>query len=102
MREVEPALKDDLAGGWHYEEDAHLRSDLLMSGLKKNLLAKGVEILENRTLTGLRENEQGLAARTDRGEIPAKRLVLATGALTPKVGQDRGLARSHRTARAIP
>ena len=29
--ELEPALKPGLAGGWHYEGDAHLRPDKLMS-----------------------------------------------------------------------
>ena len=49
---MEPALKDGLAGGWHYLEDAHLRSDLLMSELKRVLLNKGVEILETGPLPG--------------------------------------------------
>jgi D-amino-acid dehydrogenase len=87
LREFEPALKEGLAGGWHYTQDAHLRSDLLMSELKKNLLKKGVKILENRALTGLRESGEGLVAETDDGEIETKRLVLATGALTPKLAK---------------
>ena len=85
--DMEPALKDGLAGGWHYTHDAHLRSDLLMSGLKKNLLRKGVRILENHALTGLKEIEGGVAAQTSGGEIKGKRLVLSTGALTPKLAK---------------
>ena len=87
LLDMEPALKDGLAGGWHYKEDAHLRSDLLMSGLKKNLLEKGVHILENHALTGLKEIEGGVAAQTSAGEIKGKSLVLATGALTPKLAK---------------
>jgi D-amino-acid dehydrogenase len=87
LRDMEPALKDGLAGGWHYKEDAHLRSDLLMSGLKKNLFEKGVRILENHALTGLKEIESGIAAQTSAGKVKGKSLVLATGALTPKLAK---------------
>ena len=58
-----------------------------MSGLKKNLLEKGVHILENHALTGLKEIEGGVAAQTSAGEIKGKSLVLATGALTPKLAK---------------
>ena len=85
LKDVEPALKDGLAGGWHYLEDAHLRSDLLMSELKRVLLNKGVEILENRSFTALRETESGLVAKTSEGDVAASHLVLATGAPTPKL-----------------
>ena len=39
LYDLEPALKPGLAGGWHYERDAHLRSDLLMTSWKASLLS---------------------------------------------------------------
>lgn len=83
----EPALKPGLAGGWHYEGDAHLRSDLLMASWKENLGKKGVDIRENCTLSGLRESGEGeIAVELNAGEIKASHVVVATGALTPRLG----------------
>ena len=41
---MEPALKPGLAGGWHYEGDAHLRPDRLMSAWQTVLARQGVVI----------------------------------------------------------
>jgi D-amino-acid dehydrogenase len=87
LLELEPALTNGLAGGWHYKDDAHLRSDLLMSELKRVLLGKGVKILENRTLTGLSKNEDGIIAQTQEGLVEAEHIVVATGALSPKLAK---------------
>ena len=84
---LEPALKPGLAGGWHYKEDAHLRSDLLMTELKRVLLKKGVKILENRTLKGLRNDGDVVSAQTQDESVETDHLVLATGALSPKLAK---------------
>jgi D-amino-acid dehydrogenase len=31
LQQLEPALKEGLAGGWHYQCDAHLRPDILLT-----------------------------------------------------------------------
>ena len=46
VAKLEPALKLGLAGGWHYEGDAHLRPDKLMSSWRRLLESRGVTILE--------------------------------------------------------
>ena len=91
LLDLEPALKPGLAGGWHYEGDAHLRSDLLMTSWKKNLEQKGVKIHENCALTGILENPDGsvtVSATTNIFE--GNHLVIATGALTPQLSEELG------------
>ncbi|MGE4550814.1 MAG: FAD-dependent oxidoreductase [Opitutales bacterium] len=91
LLELEPALKPGLAGGWHYEGDAHLRSDLLMASWKKNLEEKGVEIHENCAFTGLLENHDGSVTISATSNIfEGSHLVIATGALTPKLSEELG------------
>ena len=91
LLELEPALKPGLAGGWHYEGDAHLRSDLLMASWKKNLEGKGVEIHENCALTGLLENHDGSVTISATSNIfEGSHLVIATGALTPQLSEELG------------
>ena len=51
---LEPALKPGLAGGWHYEGDAHLRPDRLMASWRRVLERRGVEIREDCELPRLR------------------------------------------------
>ncbi len=40
---LEPALKPGLAGGWYYDDDAHLRPDKLMKAWRQVLEAGGVD-----------------------------------------------------------
>ena len=63
LREVEPALKDDLADGWHYEEDAHLRSDLLRVRTQEKPFGQRCRDFGKPHPDRLEENEQGLAGR---------------------------------------
>ncbi|QEH35137.1 D-amino acid dehydrogenase small subunit [Aquisphaera giovannonii] len=87
----EPALKPGLPGGWLYEGDAQLRPDRLMAELKRVLEGLGVSILENRKVTGfLRQAGRAAGVRTDGGEIPAGRVVVATGAWTPGLARELG------------
>ena len=44
---LEPALKPGLAGGWYYDDDAHLRPDKLMSAWRHVLEAGGVTTRAN-------------------------------------------------------
>ena len=44
LADLEPALKPGLAGAWHYETDAHLRPDRLMSSWHRLLESRGVEV----------------------------------------------------------
>jgi D-amino-acid dehydrogenase len=85
---LEPALKDGLAGAWHYAGDSHLRPDKLMSSWRRLLLANGAEIIENATVESF-ELDRGMvrAVATTQGRMSADAYVLATGALAPQLGR---------------
>jgi D-amino-acid dehydrogenase len=83
---LEPALKPGLAGGWHYEHDAHLRADRLMDSWKRILTDRGVTFLERCEFQGFTA-----AARTSQGEIPTDAFVVATGAWTPLLAKHLGI-----------
>jgi D-amino-acid dehydrogenase len=81
---LEPALRGDVSGAYHYTGDAQLRPDRLMRAWKQRLLADGVVLREGVTFTGLvRSGGSPIAARTDAGDFEADAFVVATGAWTP-------------------
>ncbi|MFO1042092.1 MAG: FAD-dependent oxidoreductase [Planctomycetaceae bacterium] len=81
---LEPALKPGLAGAWHYEGDAHLRPDKLMSAWGALLKSRGVAIHENSEFRGFEtSNRQVTQVVTSTGTLPADQCVIATGAWTP-------------------
>lgn len=85
----EPMLRDDLAGAWYFDCDAHIRPDRFMSGLHAALQRMGVRVLEHCCATAF-EGDTSRAHRvlTDQGPIDADAFVVATGAWT---GQLSGL-----------
>jgi len=92
VRDLEPALKTGLAGGWHHECDAHLRPDKLLSSMRAVLERMGVEIRENTEVRGfVREGQAASAVETSQGPIPADCFVLATGAWTPQLNRWLGM-----------
>jgi D-amino-acid dehydrogenase len=91
---LEPALKDGLAGGWHFTEDAHLRPDRLMSSWKSLLESRGVSIQEGheflRFETSTNQSNGARAAAvavTSLGKVEADAFVVSTGAWTPLLNQ---------------
>ncbi len=64
VTELEPALKPGLAGGWYYEDDAHLRPETLMRSWRALLAAGGAEIRENNGLRRIPPSERQGARRT--------------------------------------
>lgn len=92
LNEFEPALKEGLAGGWHYDCDAHLRPDKLMFAFRDHLLARGVVIHEQcefRNFTSTGRVVQSLETST--GNIPTDAVVIAAGAWTPLLHQALGI-----------
>ncbi len=88
---LEPALLPGNAGGYHYEGDAHLRPDRLMSELRRVLVGLGVEVRENVPVTGFRiMNDTATAVQTATGDVPADAVVVATGAWTPQLNRALG------------
>jgi D-amino-acid dehydrogenase len=91
LTRLEPALKPGLAGGWHYQQDAHLRPDKLMSSWRELLQSMGVAIQENAEVRAFAcDGRRARAAVTADGELPADAFVVATGALTPMLRKHLG------------
>ncbi len=92
LLDLEPALRPGLAGGWHYEGDAHLRPDRLMAELRRVLVEAGATIHERRAALGfVREGGRATAVRTAAGDLPADEVVVALGAWTPLLERDLGV-----------
>ncbi|MEM9416143.1 MAG: FAD-dependent oxidoreductase [Planctomycetota bacterium] len=85
----EPAIKPGAAAGaWYYAIDAHLRPDRLMSGLRSVLERMDVTILEDTAVHGItKEKRRARAVQTQAGDLDADHVVLAMGALTPKLNR---------------
>lgn len=83
LTELEPALKEGIAGAWHYQTDGHLRPDKLMLAWQHTLTAQGVAIRERCELRELvMDGRLVKGLITSQGEIPADQVVVATGAWT--------------------
>lgn len=82
----ESALKPGLAGAYHYPNDASVRPDLLNSQWIERLRARGVEFIEQCSLTGVRKEGGRLKVlETSKGTLEADRYVFATGAWSAKL-----------------
>ncbi len=91
LAELEPALKPGLAGAWHYEGDAHLRPDRLMSAWKMALERQGVVIRPGCRFEGFKQSSGKVqAVLTTVGEIAGDLFVMAAGAWTPLLNQSLG------------
>lgn len=90
--ELEPALRPGLGGAWHYEGDCHLRPDVLMASLRRDLEGRGVRFVEGATVEALERGEDGRAraVRTGDGSLEADAFVVAAGAMTTLLGDTLG------------
>ena len=81
---LEPALGDDLVGGWHYRNTAHLRPEKLLQEIHRILSEKGARIIENEEITRFAtKNDRVSGVRIKDEMISADDFVVATGAWTP-------------------
>lgn len=89
--ELEPALKSGFGGAWHYEGDCHLRPDLLMAALRRELESRGTRFVEQAAVEKF-VSENGVAKAIVAGdqEIEADRFVVATGAWAPFLNSELG------------
>lgn len=91
LNELEPALKEGLAGAWHYEMDAHLRPDKLMISWRKRLEEQGVTIREQADVTGFeRRNGGAVGVKLGDETLEADQFVVASGAVTPFLNKHLG------------
>jgi D-amino-acid dehydrogenase len=91
MLEKEPSLKEDLAGGWFYKIDAHLRPDKLMTRWRQLLQQRGVKIIERCEVSEIKaEHGKARAVVTNQGEFAADSFIVALGAWTPFLNKELG------------
>ena len=91
LSELEPAVAEDIAGGWYYEEDAHLRPDRLMSEWKRVLQNYDVDVLEaTEVFKFKRKGIKATGVLTRDGVIEADKFVLAVGAISPQWEKEIG------------
>jgi D-amino-acid dehydrogenase len=86
LRELEPALREDVYGAWHHRTDSHLRPERLLQSWRRVLIRAGVTIEEHCRLERFdRAGERITAAVTSRGTLAAREVVLAAGAWSAPV-----------------
>ncbi len=92
VKELEPALRPGMAGGWHFPGDAHVRPDKVMTGLRKLIEAQGATVLEDAELQSIQIEDRAVRkVVTTRGDHRADLYVLATGAETPNFSKYVGV-----------
>jgi D-amino-acid dehydrogenase len=92
LRELEPALREDVYGAWYHARDSHLRPDRLLRSWKRILIGFGVRIEENCGLERWRtDGDRMTAAVTPQGEFAAGEVVLAAGAWSAPIAAQLGL-----------
>ncbi|MYC84953.1 MAG: FAD-dependent oxidoreductase [Acidimicrobiia bacterium] len=86
IRELEPALNEEVLGGFRCVDDAGLDPARFMSGIVSVLSARGVVFVPHTRLLDFRTSG-GTVDRlvTSRGDLTADEVVIATGAWTPRV-----------------
>jgi D-amino-acid dehydrogenase len=92
IHRLEPALNENVCGGWHHRADSHLRPDTLMAAWHRNIQRQGVRIIENCRFKEFEvRNGKASAARTTTGRFTADQFVLAAGAWTTALGHQLDL-----------
>ena len=85
----DPALRADLAGAYFYENDAHLRPDVLNRSWIQSLQSEGVHFVEACELQQVRKRSgQVIALQTSKGEVTADHYVFAMGAWSARMGRE--------------
>ena len=89
LQDLEPALRDGLAGAFLYENDALLRPDQLNTTWSKRLEEQGVRFIENCELQSIEKDSGEISAvSTSQGQMTADHFVFATGAWSSRFAAD--------------
>jgi D-amino-acid dehydrogenase len=88
-RELEPSLREGLAGGVFYEEDAHGDCYQFVAGMSAAIENLGVKIRTHAQVTRIvPTNGSYVSLLTENGEYSGRALVLATGSWTRQLAKD--------------
>ncbi|MQS11511.1 FAD-binding oxidoreductase [Streptomyces kaniharaensis] len=94
LRELEPHLSPDLAGGFHYPQDAQVQPALAAAHLLREARRLGAQLITGETVRAVRRGSDGavLGVETDRRRLDAPAVVNAAGTWG---GELAGLAGVH-------
>jgi len=91
LRDLEPALADDVAAGLHVTEERHVRPESLNQGLLVRVRELGAEVMTNTEVTGAVRRNGRLSAVTAGGDtIDGDHFVIAAGAWSAPLGRALG------------
>ena len=91
--ELEPALLDDLAGAYLYENDSHLRPDKLNTAWTTVLSKRGVTFIEDCRVDSIESTADGISGlQTSLGNLSADHYVFAAGAWSSSFADALGCA----------
>jgi D-amino-acid dehydrogenase len=92
IHELEPSLNARVKAGFHLAEQWNVKADTLVEGLGARLRELGVEILEERDVTGFaRTGTTVRAVRTTDGDVGGDHVVLAAGSWTTPLSAKLGV-----------
>jgi D-amino-acid dehydrogenase len=87
LRDKDPSLNQDLAGGFLYNNDAHLMPEMLLTNWANYLKQHGVQFIENcEVLKFERTHNMITKLITTSGPLNVDKLVIAAGAFSKKLG----------------
>ncbi|HYW34051.1 MAG TPA: FAD-dependent oxidoreductase, partial [Balneolaceae bacterium] len=93
-RQMEPDIQMDIIGAVYYPKDSHLHPGSLMNQLKTLLRKRGVQFVFNTKIVDITEEKDGeiVAFAEDQQKVEGTHIVLCTGAWTPSLANNLGLA----------
>lgn len=92
LRTREPALNDDIVGGYALEQQRWVRPETLIAGLVEDLTRRGVDIRSNVTVTGFDYRSGSVrAVETSDGAITSEAVVLCAGVWTSALAKLAGV-----------
>ena len=87
-RRREPALNDNIVGGYFHSGDAQLRPERYCAELAGAIVAAGGEIREFAAIDGFRTTAGKVeSVVTNQGELAAREIIFALGAWSPQIGK---------------
>lgn len=91
--QMEPEVSDGVIGGVFFPGDAHLSPNLLLAGLKKVLLQKGVTLKAHTLVEGFeKKNGRLTAVITNQGKFVSDEILIASGSWSPLLVKKLGLS----------
>ena len=92
IRQLEPEVRQLAGDSVLLPDVAQIRNPLLCTALSRSIRMQGVELHEHTEVTGLTvQSGRVQGVKTNRGDFPAARIVIASGAWSPRLMQDAGL-----------